>query len=141
MGSMTTSHLVRVEVEEPWAELEGGAERHLEEGSRILLVCRLASYEKKISRDDNLRNVYENFRKNEEIRFAKSCCKKANTHFVTTLIKKRRNFPHIRKFRREQLQRPPSPPRMTKYLRISSYIKKPFLIYDFATASSEFPYI
>jgi hypothetical protein len=37
---MTTSHLVRVEVEEPWAELEGGAERHLEEGSRILLVCR-----------------------------------------------------------------------------------------------------
>jgi hypothetical protein len=29
---------------------------------------------------------------------------------------------------------------MVKYLRISSYIRKPFLIYDFATAS-EFPYI
>jgi hypothetical protein len=29
---------------------------------------------------------------------------------------------------------------MGKYLRISSYIRKPFLIYDFATASLEFPY-
>ncbi len=28
---------------------------------------------------------------------------------------------------------------MTKYLRIFSYIGKPFLIYDFATAPSEFP--
>jgi hypothetical protein len=30
---------------------------------------------------------------------------------------------------------------MGKYLRISSYIRKPFLIYDFATAPPEFPYI
>ena len=43
MGSMTTSHLVEVEVQEPWAELEGGAERHLEEGSTILLLCRVAT--------------------------------------------------------------------------------------------------
>jgi hypothetical protein len=30
---------------------------------------------------------------------------------------------------------------MTKYLRISSYIRKPFLIYDFAPIPSEFSYI
>ena len=41
MGSMTTSHLVWVWVEEPRAELEGGAERHLEEGSSIRLLCRV----------------------------------------------------------------------------------------------------
>jgi hypothetical protein len=40
MGSMTTSHLVELWVEEPWAELEGGPERHLEEGSTIRLLCR-----------------------------------------------------------------------------------------------------
>ena len=41
MGSMTTNHLVWVWVEEPRAELEGGAERHLEEGSSIRLLCRV----------------------------------------------------------------------------------------------------
>ncbi len=30
---------------------------------------------------------------------------------------------------------------MTKYSRISLYIRKPFLIYDFPTAPYEFPYI
>ncbi len=56
---------------------------------------------------------------------------------VPTLIKKKIKFSsYIRKFRRGQLQsyiwlRASS--NMTKYLRISSYIRKPFLIYDFAT--------
>ncbi len=44
---------------------------------------------------------------------------------------------YVRKFIMEQLQshiwiRPPHA--MGKYLRISSYIRKPFFIYDFATA-------
>ncbi len=65
----------------------------------------------------------------------------------STLIKKKRKFSsytYIRKFRREQL---PShicltaSSYMTKYLRISSYIRKPFLIYDFTTAPYEFLYI
>ncbi len=63
----------------------------------------------------------------------------------STLIKKNRKFSsYIRKFRMEQL---PShicltaSSYMTKYLRISSYIRKPFLIYDFTTAPYEFPYI
>jgi hypothetical protein len=30
---------------------------------------------------------------------------------------------------------------MVKYLRISSYIRKPFLIYDFAQTQFEFPHI
>ena len=41
MGSLTTRHLVNLEVLEAEAELDGGAERHLEEGSSILLVCRV----------------------------------------------------------------------------------------------------
>jgi hypothetical protein len=39
---------------------------------------------------------------------------------------------YIRKFRRDQVQRSPQSSYMVKYLRISSYIRKPFLIYDFA---------
>jgi hypothetical protein len=30
---------------------------------------------------------------------------------------------------------------LTKYFPISAYIRKPFFIYDFATAHSEFPYM
>ncbi len=57
-----------------------------------------------------------------------------------TLIKKKMKFSsYIRKFRMEQLQShlwPTASSYMGKYLRISSYIRKPFLIYDndFATA-------
>jgi hypothetical protein len=52
---------------------------------------------------------------------------------VRTLIKKKIKFSsYIRKSRREQLQRTASSC-MTKYLRISSYIRKPFLTYDLAT--------
>jgi hypothetical protein len=43
--------------------------------------------------------------------------------YLHTLIKKKINFSSY----------------MVKYLRIYSYISKPFLIYDFATAPSEFP--
>ncbi len=49
----------------------------------------------------------------------------------------------IRKFRMEQLQSHiwlTASSYMGKYLRISSYIRKPFLIYDFATAPLEFEY-
>ncbi len=54
------------------------------------------------------------------------------------LIKKKIKFSsYIRKFRRERLQSHrwvTASSNMTKYLRISSYIRKPFLIYDFSTA-------
>ncbi len=57
-----------------------------------------------------------------------------------TLIKKEMEFStYIRKFRMEQLQShiwPTASSYMGKYLRISSYIRKFFLIYDFATACS-----
>ncbi len=56
----------------------------------------------------------------------------------TALIKKKIKFSsYIRKFRMEQLQSHlwlTASSYMGKYLRISSYIRKPFLIYDFATA-------
>ncbi len=56
----------------------------------------------------------------------------------TTLIKKKiKCSSYIGKFRMEQLQSHiwlRAPPYIGKYLRISSYIRKPFLIYDFATA-------
>ncbi len=55
-----------------------------------------------------------------------------------TLIKKKIKFSSpIRKFRMQQLQSHiwlTASSYMGKYLRISSYIRKPFLIYDFATA-------
>ena len=55
-----------------------------------------------------------------------------------TLIKKKIKFsPFIRKFKLEQLQSHiwlTASSYIGKYLRISSYIRKPFLIYDFATA-------
>ncbi len=55
-----------------------------------------------------------------------------------TLIKKKIKFSsYIRKFRREQLQRHillKASAYVGKYLLISSCIRKPFLIYDFATA-------
>jgi hypothetical protein len=56
-----------------------------------------------------------------------------------TLIKKKIKFSsYIRKFRVEQLQSHMTNGLLTsymvKYLLISSYIRKPFLIYDFATA-------
>ncbi len=58
--------------------------------------------------------------------------------YVPALIKKKIRFsPYIRKFRMEQLQSHiwlTASSSMGKYLRISSYIRKPFLIYDFATA-------
>ncbi len=57
---------------------------------------------------------------------------------LCALIKKKIKFSlYIRKFRVEQLQSHiwlTASSYMGKYLRISSYIKKPFLIYDFATA-------
>ena len=55
--------------------------------------------------------------------------------FNITLLKK--NSSYIRKFRREQLQSHiwlTASSYMVKYLRISSYIRRPFLIYDFATS-------
>ncbi len=56
----------------------------------------------------------------------------------STLIKKNiKFFSYIRKFRMEQLQSHiwlTASSYMGKYLLISSYIRKPFLIYDFATA-------
>ncbi len=55
-----------------------------------------------------------------------------------TLIKNKIKFSlNIRKFRMEQLQSHvwlTTSSYMWKYLRISSYIRKPFLVYDFATA-------
>ncbi len=57
---------------------------------------------------------------------------------VCTLKKKyEKKFPsYIRKFIREELQShmTNASSYMVKYLRISSYIRKPFLLYDFATA-------
>ncbi len=67
-----------------------------------------------------------------------------NNHIFTwpcqpSLIKKKIKFSsHIRKFRMEQLQSHiwlTATSYVGKYLRISSYIWKPFLIYDFATIS------
>ncbi len=55
---------------------------------------------------------------------------------ITTLIKKNQIF-LITQFRMEQLQSHiwrTASLNMVKYLRISSYIRKPFLIYDLATA-------
>ncbi len=58
---------------------------------------------------------------------------------LCTLIKKKIKFSsYIRKFRMEQLHSHmwlTASSYMGKNLRISSYIRKPFLIYDFATAS------
>jgi hypothetical protein len=54
------------------------------------------------------------------------------------LIKKINFSSYIRKFRRDRLQSHiwrTASSYIVKYLRISSYIRKPFLIYDFATAS------
>ncbi len=60
------------------------------------------------------------------------------TSTYTTLIKKKIKLSsYIRKFRVEQLQSHiwlTASSYIGKYLRISSYIRKPFLIYDFATA-------
>ncbi len=57
---------------------------------------------------------------------------------IPALMKKKRKFSsYKRKFRMEQLQSHiwlTASSYMGKYLRISSYIRKPFLIYDFATA-------
>ncbi len=58
--------------------------------------------------------------------------------FTCALIKKKIKFsPHVRKFRMVQLQSHiwlTASSYMVKYLRISSYIRKPFLLFDFATA-------
>ncbi len=54
-----------------------------------------------------------------------------------TLIKRKSNFPHIRKFRKQQLQSHillTATSLTVKHRRFFSYIRKPFLIYDFATA-------
>ncbi len=65
-------------------------------------------------------------------------CSKANFQYMPTLITKKRTVSsHIRKFRMEQLQSHiwlTASSYMVKYLCISSYISKHFLIYDFATA-------
>ncbi len=61
-------------------------------------------------------------------------------YMTITLIKKNKKFfSYIRKSRRERLQSHiwiwlMASSYMTKYLCISSFIRKPFLIYDFATA-------
>jgi hypothetical protein len=65
---------------------------------------------------------------------------------ITALIKKKIKFSsYMRKFRREQLQshlRLTASSYMTKYWRISSYIRKPFLIYmTVQLFPSEYPYI
>ncbi len=64
-------------------------------------------------------------------------CLKYKKH-VSPLIKKKIKFSsYIRKFRMEQLQSHiclTASSNIGKYLRISSYIRKLFLIYDFATA-------
>ncbi len=61
----------------------------------------------------------------------------ASTHI--TLIKKKIKFSsYIRKFRMEQLQSHvwlPASSYVVKYLRVSSYRRKPFFMYDFATDS------
>ncbi len=60
-----------------------------------------------------------------------------NSHFVCTLIKKKIKFSaYLRKFSRDRWQSHISltaSSYMVKYLHISSYIRKSFLIYDFAT--------
>ncbi len=62
------------------------------------------------------------------------CC----WHSKRTLIRKKIKFSsYIRKFIREQLHSLIwliASSYVTKYLRITSYIRKPFLVYDFATA-------
>ena len=68
-----------------------------------------------------------------------SLCRKISleAHLHGASVGRKENSPHIRKFRREQLQS-----RiwltvfsyMSKNLLISSYFRKPFLIYDFANA-------
>ncbi len=55
--------------------------------------------------------------------------------YITLLKKKRKFTSYIRKFRRDRVQSHvwlTGSPNMTKYLHISSYIRKLFLIYDFA---------
>ncbi len=83
------------------------------------------------------------------ITIEKHCCTFSRllgirVHFVTpfqagTLIKKEIKFSsYLRKFRRDRLQSHiwlTASSYMIKCLRISSYIRKPFLIYDFATAN------
>ncbi len=63
----------------------------------------------------------------------------------TTLLKKKIKLSsYIRKFRMEQLQSHiwlTASSYMRKYLHISSYTRKPFLIYDFATAPLWISYI
>ncbi len=58
-------------------------------------------------------------------------------HLLGVLIKRRSNIPHIkRKFRRDRLQSHiwlTASSHIFKCLRISSYIRKSFLTYDFAT--------
>jgi hypothetical protein len=61
------------------------------------------------------------------------------THIPTLMKKKIKFSSHIRKFRMEQVAKSFMTnglliQYMVKYLRISSYIRKPFLIYDFASA-------
>jgi hypothetical protein len=77
-----------------------------------------------------------------EVHNGRSFCNKAVRWLETryfeglvngTLIKK--NSSYIRKFRRDRVQSHillTASSDTTKYLRISSYIRKPFLIYDFA---------
>ncbi len=64
--------------------------------------------------------------------------KSGTTMFHPTLIKKKRKFSsYMRKFRMEQLQSHiwlTASSYMLKYLRISSYIRKPFIKCDFATS-------
>ncbi len=63
--------------------------------------------------------------------------KAARLYVRSALIKKKRKFSsYIRKFWRDLLQSHvwlTASSHMVKYLRISSYIRKPLLIYDFAT--------
>ncbi len=65
-------------------------------------------------------------------------CKKLAMYRYTLIKKKIKFSSYLRKFRMEHLQsriwRKAYSSYMVKYLRISSYIWKPFLIYDFATS-------
>ncbi len=84
-----------------------------------------------------LANAKDNFLKKWHVIF--KCSSAHAPHALTNaLIKRKSNFPHIciRKFRVEQLQSYIwlTASYIGKYFRISSYIRKPFLIYDFATA-------
>jgi hypothetical protein len=70
-------------------------------------------------------------------RYPKSTPKLELWKYCTLMKKKIKFSSYIRKFRMEQLQSHrwlTASSYMGKYLRISSYIRKPFLIYDFATA-------